>query len=82
MDGKKQKQTTIKEIAKYTTIGLEIAIAVAIGAIAGFYLDRLFSTSPWLTVVFMLFGFIAGIKSLFRLAREAVKNNHNQNRTP
>ena len=63
----------IKEIARHSTIGLEIVIAIAIGTIAGIYLDRLFRTSPWFTVACMFLGFAAGIKGLFRIAKEMMK---------
>ena len=61
-----------KEIAKYSAIGLEMVIAVAIGTISGIYLDRRFNTDPWLTVICMFLGFIAGLKNLFRLASKSM----------
>ena len=70
----RKKKTDFQEIARYSTIGLEIVIAVAIGTIAGVYLDHLFGTSPWLTVACLFVGFFAGLKGLFRLAKESMKN--------
>jgi ATP synthase protein I len=67
-------------ISKYGTIGLEMGLCVAIGVIFGAYLDKFLHTSPWLTLVFTIFGFIAGFKSLFKLARDLIKDEEEKNR--
>jgi ATP synthase protein I len=48
-----------------------MGIAVAIGAGIGYLLDRWLGTSPWLLVVFLLFGVAAGFKGLIDAARRA-----------
>ncbi len=63
------KKNLIKYL-RFSTFGLEIGAAAAIGILIGWYLDRLLGTKPWLLVVFMLFGIAAGFRSIFRLLRE------------
>ena len=40
---------------------MEMNIAMAGGVVVGYYLDKTFSTFPWLTAVFFLGGVGAGI---------------------
>jgi len=63
----------VRLVSKYGTIGLEMGLCVAIGVIMGAYLDKFLHTGPWLTLVFTLFGFIAGFKSLYSLTRDLIK---------
>jgi ATP synthase protein I len=53
--------------ARAISIGIEFVVSVLLGLGAGFWLDRRFHTSPWLTLVGIAFGFAAGIRSLLRL---------------
>jgi ATP synthase protein I len=47
--------------------GLEFALCVVVGAALGYYLDRWLGTEPWLLLVFMAFGFAAGLRVLLRV---------------
>jgi len=40
--------------------------AVAIGLALGYWLDRWLGTTPWLTMVFAVFGIVAAFLNLFR----------------
>ena len=60
-------------VSRYGTIGLEMGICVFLGVLFGAYLDKFFHTEPWLTILFTLFGLVAGFKSLFKLARELMQ---------
>jgi len=59
---------------RYSAIGLEIGFSVAIGVAIGYYLDRYFKTGPWLTLIFLILGVVAGLRSLFSLIKEIDKN--------
>jgi ATP synthase protein I len=56
----------IKQLVRLSTIGVALVAATAIGLAIGYGLDRLFGTSPWLTLTFLLFGIAAGFLNLFR----------------
>ena len=60
------KGKLIRQIASYSTLGLEMGLSVAVGAILGYYLDKWLHTDPWLLIVFLIFGVIAGFRSLYR----------------
>ncbi len=74
---------SIRRIADATSIGLAFPIAMAIGFFFGRWLDGIFSTAPWLTVAFTVFGiaggFLNAIRTALRIGRaeaEAAKNGN------
>lgn len=64
-------QTRWFQLAKLSSVGLEMALAILIGWGIGYLLDKKLGTSPWLMILFLLFGVGAAFKGLFRAAREA-----------
>jgi ATP synthase protein I len=48
---------------------------VAIGIGIGYYLDKYFTTSPYLTIIFMIFGIIAAMKTIYQLMKKLEKEN-------
>jgi len=68
------KRKLYKQVMRYSAIGLEMGFSVAIGAAIGYYLDRFFDTGPWLTLVFLILGVVAGFRGLFSLMKEIAKN--------
>jgi ATP synthase protein I len=57
--------------AQVASLGLEMGIAVAIGAGLGWLLDSWLGTKPWLLLVFLLFGVAAGFKGMLAAAERA-----------
>jgi len=53
-------------MARFSTIGISMVAATAIGLAIGYGLDQLLSTRPWLMLLFTLFGIAAGFLNLFR----------------
>jgi ATP synthase protein I len=49
-------------------LGADFVAGVVVGAAIGWGVDRLFGTSPWGLIVFLLLGFVAGILSVLRSA--------------
>jgi ATP synthase protein I len=49
---------------------IELVTGLLIGFGMGYGLDRLFGTAPVLMLVFTLLGFVAGIKTMMRSAKE------------
>jgi len=52
-------------------IGIQFPVAIALGYFFGRWLDGLFGTHPWLTIIFALFGITAGFVNLFRITAQA-----------
>jgi ATP synthase protein I len=58
-------------VLSQTSVGLEMGIAVILGLFFGKWLDGKAGTEPWLMILFVIFGFAAGFKGIFRALREA-----------
>ncbi|MCJ7545563.1 MAG: AtpZ/AtpI family protein [Deltaproteobacteria bacterium] len=69
------KGKILRQIASYSTLGLEMGLSVAVGAIIGYYLDKWLHTDPWLLIVFLIFGVIAGFRSLYRALKRLEREN-------
>jgi ATP synthase protein I len=55
----------LKDLAYYSSIGLSVALSIVIGLAIGVYLDRhVFGTTPWLTLIFLVLGIIAGYRNI------------------
>lgn len=52
-------------------IGIQFPVAIALGYFFGRWLDGMFKTTPWLTIIFGLFGITAGFINLFRITAQA-----------
>jgi ATP synthase protein I len=71
----KNQRKFYKRAFRYSAIGLEMGLSVAIGVTVGYYLDRYFGTRPWLTLIFLFIGLTAGFRSLYRLIKEIEKRD-------
>jgi F0F1-type ATP synthase assembly protein I len=61
----KDLKKTIKTLGFVSTVGLSMGIAIALGALIGYYLDKWLDTSPWLLLVFLGFGIAAAFRNLY-----------------
>jgi ATP synthase protein I len=52
-----------------------MGLSVAVGAIGGYYLDKWLKTEPWLLIIFLIFGAIAGYRSLYRALKRLEREN-------
>ncbi len=73
---KANKETALKAVLTYGTLGLEMGLSVAIGLALGFYLDRVFKTAPILTLIFLGFGLAAGMKRLYEVWKKAEREEN------
>ena len=71
----KPDQNKFRRYLAFSSIGLEMGLSAALGLVIGMALDRWLDTKPWLMIVFLFFGFAAGFRRLFGLAREYLKEN-------
>ncbi|MFA5515157.1 MAG: AtpZ/AtpI family protein [Desulfuromonadales bacterium] len=70
----------IRTLGFLSSIGISMVAATFIGLAMGYYLDRWLETSPWLTLIFLLFGIIAGFRNIFILTQRELKRQEDENR--
>lgn len=56
-----------------SSVGLELGISVVLGLLFGMFLDKTFGTEPWLMLVFLGFGLVAGFRGVLRYVRASDK---------
>lgn len=61
---KRETRRAIRELAYYSSLGLQIALSIFIGLFLGIYLDRWLGTTPWLTLGGLGAGIVAGYRNI------------------
>jgi ATP synthase protein I len=56
-----------------SAVGLELGLAVIIALLVGMWLDRKLGSEPWLMLLFLVFGLIAGFRNVVRAVARAEK---------
>lgn len=64
-----------KTYVKTSAVGLEVGLAVIIGALAGYFFDGYFNTSPYGILVGVIIGSIAAAKRLIMFAKKYIKES-------
>jgi ATP synthase protein I len=59
-----------RQLLQASSIGINLVLSTFVGLAIGYGLDSLFHTSPWLTIIFLILGIIAGFRELFRIAKK------------
>jgi ATP synthase protein I len=54
-----------------SSVGLELGVAVAIGVVVGLYMDRWLGTEPWMMLLWLTLGVVAGFRGVFRAVARA-----------
>lgn len=70
-----RKRVNDVPVAKGMGLGFRMAtefvVATLVGAALGWGLDILFGTKPWMFIVWLMFGFAAGVMNVVRVATDA-----------
>jgi F0F1-type ATP synthase assembly protein I len=61
----------IKTLGSLSTVGLTMALSIAIGVAVGYYLDKRFGTEPWFLLIFFGLGVAAAFRNLYRLYKKS-----------
>ena len=63
--------TTLQLIGQLSTIGMSFVFALVIGFGAGYWLDGVLGTKPWLSFVGFFVGLAAGVLNVYRVMQLA-----------
>lgn len=74
------RRQLIKSLGFLSGVGISMVAACLIGLAMGYYLDKWLGTSPWLTLVFLGFGIIAGFRNIFILTERELKRQEQESR--
>ncbi len=61
-----------------SSLGIAMVAAILIGLFIGYQLDKWLDTSPWFTLIFLIFGIVSGFRNIFILSRRAMKDDNDQ----
>ncbi len=67
-EGRKQ----FKQVGYLSAVGLEVAVSTVVGLFAGRWLDGKLGTDPFLMIVGLVLGVVAGFRSVYRSARKVM----------
>ena len=66
---------TAQDFATISTLGLEFAVAVALGVGGGYWADQKWALTPWGTVTGVFAGFALGMYIVVKEAKRLEKEN-------
>jgi F0F1-type ATP synthase assembly protein I len=66
---------TLRELLPYTNLGWQLAASILLFFGAGYGLDAIFGTKPWLTVILAVIGIVYGLISVIQTANHLQQRN-------
>jgi ATP synthase protein I len=66
---KNEDKKTLMQSFRASTIGFEVAFSPFIGIFIGLVLDSWLGTSPYLAVIFLILGVVAGFNNYYRFIK-------------
>ena len=67
---KEDTKKLLRQAGWAATLGFQVAFAVFIGLAIGVWLDSKFGTLPWLTLIFLIMGVVAGFLNYYRFIKK------------
>lgn len=58
-----------------STIPFILALAPIVGFVIGNYLDSKFRTAPWLSIILLVLGFVAGVRETIKIIQLAQRED-------
>jgi len=72
---KEDNKRLIQRLGMISTMGISVAVAIAIGVFAGLKLDEWFGTKPWFFFIFLFFGIAAGFRNVYIMAGREIRKD-------
>lgn len=69
------KKNLLGTLGMVSSMGISVAVAIAIGVIVGLQLDKWFGTKPWFFFIFLFFGIAAGFRNIYVIAGREIKKS-------
>jgi ATP synthase protein I len=72
---KEENKRLMKSLGMISTMGISVAVAIAIGVYIGWQLDKWLGTAPWFFFIFLFFGIAAGFRNIYIIAGREIKRD-------
>ncbi|HLA51351.1 MAG TPA: AtpZ/AtpI family protein [Thermodesulfobacteriota bacterium] len=69
-DMEEENKGFLKKATWLSSLGISMVVATFVGLYIGVYLDRVFSTDPWFTIIFLIIGIVAGFRNIYTLIKK------------
>jgi ATP synthase protein I len=70
MSEEESKKSLFKVILEASALGINFVLCVIIGVVLGYLIDKFVGTFPLFSIIFLMAGFAAGVKEIFRFIRK------------
>lgn len=70
MNEESTKKSLFKIILEASALGISFVLCIIIGVAIGYLLDKFINTFPVFSIIFLLAGFVAGVKEVFRFVKK------------
>lgn len=67
-----------KSLGFLSSVGICMVASILIGMAMGYYLDQWLGTAPWMLLIFLGFGIVAGFRNIFILTKRELKRQRIQ----
>ncbi|MFO7875680.1 MAG: AtpZ/AtpI family protein [Desulfovermiculus sp.] len=64
-------------LLRASLLGIHLVATTFVGLAVGYFLDRWLGTKPWLTMLFLVLGIVAGFKNMFQEVKK-IQNRDEQ----
>ena len=71
----------VKQLGVLTTVPIVLLVGPAIGFFVGSWIDRKANIYPWFTIIFVGLGFVGSAREVFRLLKEVLKEDEEENQS-
>lgn len=70
MSEEKTRKSIFKIILEASALGINFVLCVIIGVVLGYLIDKFINTFPIFSIIFLIAGFVAGVRELNRFVRK------------
>ena len=82
LEFKKSDASMVRTAGELSAAFLSFVVAIALGWWFGRLLDGWLGTAPWLTMLFLFFGLLAGVLNVYRTVSRAIRQSPTTRRQP
>ena len=73
MTEKPPEKSIFGQLLDASSVGINLVASTFVGLAMGYGLDKLFGTSPYLLVIFLVIGLVSGFWNLVKIAKKQEK---------